>query len=96
MSAVSRPPAVLLMGPTASGKTGAAVELAARFPLEIVSVDSAQIYRDMDIGTAKPGPELLRRAPHHLIDILDPTQQTIDALMKLELSAGVEVEIKML
>jgi len=75
VSAVSRPPAVLLMGPTASGKTGVAVELAARFPLEIVSVDSAQIYRDMDIGTAKPGPELRRRAPHHLIDILDPTQR---------------------
>jgi tRNA dimethylallyltransferase len=75
VNAVSRPPAVLLMGPTASGKTGVAVELAARFPLEIVSVDSAQIYRDMDIGTAKPGPELRRRAPHHLIDILDPTQR---------------------
>jgi tRNA dimethylallyltransferase len=75
VNAVSRPPAVLLMGPTASGKTGVAVELAARFPLEIVSVDSAQIYRHMDIGTAKPGPELRRRAPHHLIDILDPTQR---------------------
>jgi tRNA dimethylallyltransferase len=63
------------MGPSACGKTGVAVELAARFPLEIVSVDSAQVYRHMDVGTAKPGPDLLRRAPHHLIDILDPTQR---------------------
>jgi tRNA dimethylallyltransferase len=73
--AAGRPPAVLLMGPTASGKTGVAVELAARFPLEIVSVDSAQVYRHMDVGTAKPGPDLLRRAPHHLIDILEPTER---------------------
>jgi tRNA dimethylallyltransferase len=72
---VERPPAVLLMGPTASGKTGVAVELAARYPFEIVSVDSAQVYRHMDVGTAKPGAELLRRAPHHLIDILDPTER---------------------
>ena len=50
------PPAILLMGPTASGKTGVAVHLAARLPVEIVSVDSAQVYRHMDIGTAKPGP----------------------------------------
>ena len=63
------------MGPTACGKTTVAVELAAHFPLEIVSVDSAQVYRHMDVGTAKPGPELRRRAPHHLIDILDPTER---------------------
>ena len=69
------PPAILLMGPTASGKTGVAVELCARFAVEIVSVDSAQVYRHMNVGTAKPGPELLRRAPHHLIDILEPTQR---------------------
>lgn len=70
-----RPPAVLLMGPTASGKTGLAVELAARFPFEIVNVDSAQIYRHMDIGTAKPDRAILRRAPHHLIDLVDPTER---------------------
>jgi len=69
------PPAILLMGPTASGKTSVAVELCARFPLEIVSVDSAQVFRYMDVGTAKPGPEVLRHAPHHLIDILEPTQR---------------------
>lgn len=62
------------MGPTASGKTGLAVELVQRLPFEIISVDSAMIYRGMDIGTAKPGPEVLEQAPHHLIDILDPAQ----------------------
>lgn len=67
-----RPPAVALMGPTACGKTDFAVALAGRFPVEIVSVDSALVYRGMDIGTAKPGPELLAQAPHRLIDILDP------------------------
>lgn len=70
--AASLPSAVLLMGPTASGKTELAVELTRRFALEIVSVDSALIYRDMDIGTAKPSPEVLAEAPHRLIDILDP------------------------
>jgi tRNA dimethylallyltransferase len=66
------PPAILLMGPTASGKTDLAVELVRRFPLEIVSVDSALVYREMDIGTAKPGPEVLAEAPHRLIDLIDP------------------------
>jgi len=67
------PPAVLLMGPTASGKSALAMALAARFPAEIVSVDSAQVYRGMDIGTAKPGAEQQRTVPHHLIDIIEPT-----------------------
>ncbi len=67
-------PAIFLMGPTASGKTDLAVELTRRFPCTIISVDSAMIYRGMDIGTAKPGPEILRVAPHRLIDILDPAQ----------------------
>jgi tRNA dimethylallyltransferase len=69
-----KPPMVLLMGPTASGKTDLAVQLAERLPCEIVSVDSAMVYRGMDIGTAKPGAEVLARAPHHLIDILDPSE----------------------
>jgi tRNA dimethylallyltransferase len=71
---VTRPPTVLLMGPTASGKTGLALALAERLPLEIVSVDSAQVYRGMDIGTAKPSAELRARVPHHLIDVADPAQ----------------------
>ena len=66
------PPCVFLMGPTASGKTGLAVELCERFPLEIISVDSALVYRGMDIGTAKPDQQTLQKAPHRLIDILDP------------------------
>jgi len=62
------------MGPTASGKTGLAVEMCQRFPLEIISVDSALVYRSMDIGTAKPDRETLALAPHRLIDIRDPAQ----------------------
>ncbi|MGH8251207.1 MAG: tRNA (adenosine(37)-N6)-dimethylallyltransferase MiaA [Steroidobacteraceae bacterium] len=71
---MARPPAILLMGPTGSGKTELAAELVARLPLEIVSVDAAMVYRGMDIGTAKPSRELLDRAPHHLIDLIDPTE----------------------
>lgn len=62
------------MGPTASGKTALAMALRERFPVEIISVDSALIYRGMDIGTAKPSAEELARAPHRLIDIRSPTQ----------------------
>lgn len=67
-------PVVLLMGPTASGKTALSFALAERFDVEIVSVDSALVYRGMDIGTAKPDAEVRARIPHHLIDILDPAQ----------------------
>lgn len=70
----SLPPAIFLMGPTASGKTGIAVELAQHLPVELISVDSALVYRGMDIGTAKPDAATLARAPHHLIDILSPTE----------------------
>jgi tRNA dimethylallyltransferase len=63
------------MGPTASGKTGVALELARRFPVEIVSVDSAQVYRHMDIGTAKPDLATRLRHPHHLIDIIEPNER---------------------
>ena len=62
------------MGPTASGKTGVAIELAQRINGEIISVDSALVYRDMNIGTAKPDAATLSRAPHHLIDLIEPTQ----------------------
>ncbi|HUN69554.1 MAG TPA: tRNA (adenosine(37)-N6)-dimethylallyltransferase MiaA [Burkholderiales bacterium] len=67
--------AFALLGPTASGKSRLAMELAARHPVEIVSVDSAQVYRGMDIGTAKPTPAERRAVPHHLIDLLDPTER---------------------
>src|SRR5258707_5915212 len=63
-----------LLGPTASGKTAAALAFAQRQPVEIISVDSALVYRGMDIGTAKPTAEELALAPHHLIDIIDPTE----------------------
>lgn len=69
-----KPVAVCIMGPTASGKTALAVDLVEHLGGEIVSVDSAMIYRGMDIGTAKPGPDILARAPHRLIDILDPAE----------------------
>ncbi len=68
------PPAIFLMGPTAAGKTDLAVALAERLPVDIISVDSAMVYRDMDIGTAKPEPEVLARAPHALIDLIDPAE----------------------
>ncbi len=67
-------PLICIMGPTASGKTALAVELVQRFPFEIISVDSAMIYRDMDIGTAKPDAATLAMAPHALIDFLDPAE----------------------
>ncbi len=70
----SLPPAIFLMGPTASGKTDLAIELARVLPCEIVSVDSALVYRGMDIGTAKPSSELLGEFPHRLIDIRDPAE----------------------
>lgn len=68
------PPAIFLMGPTASGKTGAAVYLASKLPVEIISVDSALVFQDMNIGTAKPDAATLQQAPHFLIDITPPTQ----------------------
>jgi tRNA dimethylallyltransferase len=67
-------PVICLMGPTASGKTALAIELVKHLQAEIISVDSALIYRGMDIGTAKPSAEELALAPHRLIDILEPTE----------------------
>jgi tRNA dimethylallyltransferase len=66
--------AVLLTGPTASGKSALAMAIAERLPVEVVSVDSAQVYRAMDVGTAKPGAAERRAVPHHLIDVVDPTE----------------------
>lgn len=83
-------PLICLMGPTASGKTPLAVALVQRLPCEIISVDSAMIYRGMDIGTAKPDNSILKIAPHRLIDIVDPSdhysagQFHADALREIE------------
>ena len=74
MHTAGAPPFLILSGPTASGKTAAALALAKLAPIEIISVDSALIYRGMDIGTAKPTAEEQAQVPHHLIDILDPTE----------------------
>ncbi|WP_438859183.1 tRNA (adenosine(37)-N6)-dimethylallyltransferase MiaA [Achromobacter spanius] len=68
------PPVICLAGPTAAGKSASTLALAERWPMEIVNVDSATIYRGMDIGTAKPSPEEQARVPQHLLDILDPAQ----------------------
>jgi tRNA dimethylallyltransferase len=68
------PPVIFLMGPTAAGKTALAMALRERLPVEIINVDAAQMYRGMDIGTAKPSQEELARAPHRLIDFLDPAE----------------------
>ncbi|MBV4486398.1 tRNA (adenosine(37)-N6)-dimethylallyltransferase MiaA [Pseudomonas sp. SWRI153] len=68
------PPAIFLMGPTAAGKTDLAIELTKVLPCELISVDSALVYRGMDIGTAKPSKELLAEYPHRLIDIIDPAE----------------------
>ena len=69
------PPAILLMGPTASGKTGLAMELATRLPIDLISVDSAQVFQDMNIGTAKPDTATLAQFPHRLIDLISPEER---------------------
>ncbi|MDO9422390.1 MAG: tRNA (adenosine(37)-N6)-dimethylallyltransferase MiaA [Herminiimonas sp.] len=73
-AAIPKPLVVSIMGPTASGKTAAALAIAEQIPSEIISVDSALVYREMNIGTAKPTDDERARVPHHLIDILDPLE----------------------
>lgn len=74
MMVIQNAPVIVIMGPTAVGKTDLAIELAARYPLELISVDSALVYRQMDIGTGKPSRDTLQQFPHHLVDILDPAE----------------------
>jgi len=89
-AAKGAPPVIFLMGPTAAGKTDLAIALARRFPIDLISVDSALVYRGMDIGTAKPDPHVLAQVPHRLVDILDPAQAysaaefRADALREIE------------
>src|SRR5438270_12856935 len=82
-------PAILLMGPTASGKSAIALELAQLLPVEIVSVDSAQIYRGMDIGTAKPDAAARARVAHHLVDLIDPDQSYSAARFRADALAAI-------
>lgn len=78
------------MGPTASGKTTLALQLAAQFPVEIVSVDSAMVYRGLNIGTAKPDRSILETVPHHLIDICDPAQRYSAAQFRTDALIAIE------
>ena len=86
-------PVLLIVGPTAVGKTGLAVSLARRFNGEIINADSRQVYRHMDIGTAKPSPHEQQQAPHHLLDILEP-DQNFDLATFLSLAGGAIIEIQ--
>jgi tRNA dimethylallyltransferase len=72
MTQPNHPPAIILMGPTASGKTALSAKLAQSLACEVISVDSGQIYKEMNIGTAKPDAEFLKHTPHHLLDIIEP------------------------
>jgi len=85
---IPRPRVICILGPTAVGKTGMALELAGRWGGEIVGADSMQVYRHMDIGTAKPTPEERRRIPHHLLDVIDP-DEPFDVSRYIGLARGV-------
>jgi tRNA dimethylallyltransferase len=86
-------PVIFLMGPTGAGKTAAALWLAARLPIEIVSVDSALVYRGLDIGTAKPDPAERRGVPHHLIDICEPAEVYSAARFRADAVTAIEAVI---
>ena len=87
---VTKSLAIAIMGPTASGKSRLAIALADHLPVEIVSVDSAQVYRGMDVGTAKPSAQDRRRVPHHLIDLIDPTQSYSTARFRADALRAIE------
>jgi tRNA dimethylallyltransferase len=86
---MSVPPAILLMGPTAAGKSALALALAREFDVEIVSVDSAQVFRGMDVGTAKPDAATRAAVPHHLLDVIDPDQSYSAARFRADALAAV-------
>lgn len=83
------PPVICLMGPTAAGKTDLALHIARRLPVEIISVDSALVYRGMDIGTAKPEPHVLAEIRHHLVDVLEPTEAYSAAQFRADALAAI-------
>ena len=83
-------PVVLLVGPTASGKSAAALDLAEKFNAEIISIDSALVYRDMNIGTAKPSAQEQARVPHHLIDLIAPTEAYSVARFLVDCRAAID------
>lgn len=83
------PLVICLMGPTAAGKTDLALHIARRLPVEIISVDSALVYRGMDIGTAKPEPHVLAEIRHHLVDILEPTEAYSAAQFRADALAAI-------
>ena len=87
-------PAIFLIGPTASGKTDASIKLAEKFPFEIVSVDSAMVFRDMNIGTCKPCEQDLQRVPHHLINILKPDAKFDVGVFMNYVESAVKIIIK--
>ena len=86
---VSRPPLLVLVGPTAVGKTAVAVRLAARAPMEVISADSRQVYRGLDIGTGKPTPEERAAVPHHLLDVVDPGERYHAARFRADARAAI-------
>lgn len=87
MTSPASPTVICLMGPTAAGKTDLALHLAEHLPCELISVDSALVYRGMDIGTAKPDAATLARYPHHLVDILDPAEAYSAARFRVDAQA---------
>lgn len=90
MSAVTRPPLLVIAGATASGKSALAMALAERMPVELISADSAQVYRGMDIGTAKPSAAERQRVPHHLLDICDPADPYSAARFAVDARAAID------
>src|SRR5438874_10669245 len=85
-----RPPLLVIAGPTGVGKTAAAVALGARVPIEVVSADSRQVYRGMDVATGKPSPAERATVPHHLIDVVDPDETYDAARFTREARAAIE------